>query len=63
MRDHFAIVCKMKRYREETSQIDNEFKKNRELKFKSIVNLNINNVKIIQGINRTCENTRQLAAK
>ena len=63
MRDHFAVVCKVKRYREEnrqssisnknnTSQIDNEFKKSSEIQSKSIGNLKIN-VKKIQGINRT----------
>ena len=73
MRDHFAVVCKVKRYREEnrqssilnknkTSQIDNEFKKCSEIQSNSIENLKIN-VKKIQGINRTCQNTGQLTAK
>ena len=64
----------MKRYQEEnsqksylnkknTSQIDNEFKKNREIESKSIANLKINNVKKIQRINRTCQNTGHIAAK
>ena len=72
-RDHFAVVCKMKIYREEnqqnsilnknsTSQIDNEFKKSSEIQSKSIGNLKIN-VKKIRGINRTYQNTGQLTAK
>ena len=73
VRDHFAVVCKVKRYREEnrqslilnknnTSQIDNEFKKSNEKQSKSIGNLKIN-VKKIQGTNRKCQNTGQLTAK
>ena len=72
VRDHFAVVCKVK-YREENrqssilnknyaSQIDNEFKKSSEIQSKSIGNLKIN-VKKKQGINRTCQNTGQLTAK
>ena len=63
----------MKRYQEEnrqssilnknnTSQIDNKFKKSSEIQSKSIGNLKIN-VKKIQGINRTCQNTGQLTTK
>ena len=73
VRDPFAVVCKVKRYREanrqssilnknHTSQIDNKFKKSSEIQSKSIGNLKIN-VKKKQGINRTCQNTGQLTAK